>query len=53
MYWTIAEGGRQFDSDMPAFKDRLSKQDIWAVIAYVRAGLPRGLVSASHRPQGT
>jgi len=53
LYWTIAEGGRQFDSDMPAFKDRLSKQDIWAVIAYVRAGLPRRLVSASHRPQGT
>ena len=47
MYWTIAEGGRQFDSDMPAFKDRLSKEDIWAVIAYVRAGLPRTLASAS------
>ena len=42
MYWTIAEGGKQFESDMPAFKDRLPKKDIWAVIAYVRAGLPRG-----------
>lgn len=42
MYWSIAEGGRQFESDMPAFKDRLSKKDMWAVIAYVRAGLPRG-----------
>jgi mono/diheme cytochrome c family protein len=41
MYWSIAEGGRQFESDMPAFKDKLSKKDIWAVIAYVRAGLPR------------
>lgn len=41
MYWSIAEGGRQFESDMPAFKDRLSKKDIWAIIAYVRAGLPR------------
>ena len=40
-YWSIAEGGRQFESDMPAFKDRLSKEDIWAVTAYVRAGLPR------------
>jgi len=47
MYWTIAEGGRQFESDMPAFKDRLSKQDIWAVIAYVRAGLPRSSVSVT------
>lgn len=41
MYWTIAEGGRQFESDMPAFKDRLSKKDIWALSAYIRAGLPR------------
>lgn len=41
MYWSIAEGGRQFESDMPAFRRRLSKSDTWAVIAYVRAGLPR------------
>ena len=41
MYWSIAEGGRQFDSDMPAFKSTLSKKDIWSVIAYVRAGMPR------------
>jgi mono/diheme cytochrome c family protein len=40
MYWTIAEGGRSFESDMPAFKGSLSKQDIWSVIAYIRAGLP-------------
>jgi mono/diheme cytochrome c family protein len=26
---------------MPAFKDKLSRKDMWAVIAYVRAGLPR------------
>lgn len=42
MYWGIAEGGREFDSDMPAFKNTLSKKDIWAVIAYIRIGLPRG-----------
>jgi mono/diheme cytochrome c family protein len=41
MYWAIAEGGREFESDMPAFKRTLSKRDIWAVIAYIRAGLPR------------
>lgn len=41
MYWTISEGGRQFESDMPVFKDKLAKKDIWALIAYVRAGLPR------------
>jgi mono/diheme cytochrome c family protein len=41
MYWTIAEGGRQFESDMPAFNKTLSKSDSWAVIAYLRAGMPR------------
>jgi len=41
MYWTVAEGGRQFESDMPAFKGTLSKQDMWSVIAYVRSGMPR------------
>jgi mono/diheme cytochrome c family protein len=41
MYWSIAEGGRQFESDMPAFKEKLSREDTWAVIAYIRAGLPR------------
>ncbi|WP_296710938.1 cytochrome c [Rhodoblastus sp.] len=41
IYWTIAEGGTQFRSAMPAFKDGLAKDDIWAVIAYIRARLPQ------------
>jgi hypothetical protein len=41
MYWTVAEGGAQFGSAMPAFKDALSKDDIWAVIAYRGAALRR------------
>jgi mono/diheme cytochrome c family protein len=41
MYWTVAEGGTQFGTAMPAFKDGLSKDDIWAVIAYVQAQLPQ------------
>ena len=41
MYWAVAEGGKDFESEMPTFKDRLSTKDMWAVIAYVRAGLPR------------
>lgn len=41
MYWTIAEGGAEFGSAMPAFKDALPKDDIWAVIAYIQAQLPR------------
>ena len=41
MYWSIAEGGQPFGSDMPVFKDKLPKNDIWALIAYIRDGLPR------------
>jgi mono/diheme cytochrome c family protein len=40
MYWAVAEGGQSFQSEMPPFKGRLNQKDIWAVIAYVRAGLP-------------
>jgi mono/diheme cytochrome c family protein len=39
-YWAIAEGGADFQSDMPAFKKRLPSKDIWAVIAYIQAGMP-------------
>lgn len=41
MYWTVAEGGAQFKTAMPAFKDTLSADDIWAVIAYIQARLPQ------------
>lgn len=41
MYWSIAEGGRAFESDMPQFKRTLSRSDLWSVIAYIRAGFPR------------
>jgi mono/diheme cytochrome c family protein len=41
IYWSIAEGGSAFDSDMPSFKETLSDQEIWMLTAYVRAGLPR------------
>lgn len=41
LYWTIAEGGNRFDSEMPAFKQSMSRKDIWAVVAYLRAGMPR------------
>jgi len=41
MYWTIAEGGAQFGTAMPAFKNALSSDDIWAVTAYIQARLPQ------------
>ena len=40
MYWTVAEGGATVGTAMPAFKARLSKDDIWAAIAYIQARLP-------------
>jgi mono/diheme cytochrome c family protein len=40
IYWSIAEGGRAFDSEMPAFKRSLSKRDIWSVTEYIQAGMP-------------
>lgn len=38
--WSIAEGGARFESEMPAFKQTLSRRDIWSVTAYLRAGMP-------------
>jgi mono/diheme cytochrome c family protein len=41
MYWSIAEGGEAFGSEMPAYKHHLAEKDIWSIIAYVRAGYPQ------------
>lgn len=40
IYWTTAEGGIQLGTAMPAYKDLLSREDIWAVSAYIQAKLP-------------
>ena len=40
IYWSIAEGGAAFQSEMPAYKQSLSREDIWALTAYLRAGMP-------------
>jgi len=38
LYWRIAEGGSsEFGTTMPSWKGSLSEEDIWAVIAYIRA----------------
>ena len=42
LLWSISEGGRQFDTEMPAFKGTLSREEIWKVIAFMRAGFPAG-----------
>jgi len=40
MYWSIAEGGSQFGTAMPAFRGGLSKEETWAVTAFIQAHLP-------------
>jgi len=38
LFWTIAEGGAQFGSNMPAYKKPvLSDEQIWQIITYMRA----------------
>jgi mono/diheme cytochrome c family protein len=41
LLWTISDGGKQFNSEMPAFHDVISRDDIWRIIAYMRAGFPQ------------
>jgi mono/diheme cytochrome c family protein len=45
LVWSISEGGKQFASAMPAFKESLSREEIWQIIAYMRAGFPSDTVA--------
>jgi cytochrome c553 len=40
LLWAIAEGGQPFGSSMPAFQDALSREQIWQIVTYMRAGFP-------------
>ena len=40
LLWSISEGGKQFGTAMPAFKNTLSQKQIWQIVAYLRAGFP-------------
>ena len=40
LLWSIAEGGKEFGTAMPAFKDVLARDDIWKIVTYMRAGFP-------------
>ena len=40
LLWSIAEGGKQFGTAMPAYKNRLSHEQIFQIVAYLRAGFP-------------
>lgn len=45
LMWSIAEGGKAFGTAMPVFKDALSQEERWKIIAYMRAGFPPGTKS--------
>ena len=40
LLWSISEGGAQFGTEMPAYKDMLTDQEIWQIVTYMRAGFP-------------
>lgn len=42
LLWTISEGGIQFGTAMPAFRERLSTEEIWKIVTYMRVGFPKG-----------
>lgn len=42
MLWSISDGGEAFGTAMPAFKDVLTKDEIWKIVTYMRAGFPAG-----------
>jgi mono/diheme cytochrome c family protein len=39
LYWTVAEGGVPIQTEMPAFKQALTQEEIWSVILYIQEGL--------------
>jgi mono/diheme cytochrome c family protein len=40
MLWSISDGGAAFGTAMPAYKDVLTKDEIWKIVTYMRAGFP-------------
>lgn len=40
LLWTISEGGVQFGTEMPAYKEMLAERQIWQIVNYMRAGFP-------------
>ena len=40
MLWSISDGGAAFGTALPAYKDVLTKDEIWKIVTYMRAGFP-------------
>lgn len=53
LLWSISEGGKPFGSAMPAFKTELSQDEIWQIVAYLRAGFPAIEEEGARKKSGT
>ena len=40
LLWAVSDGGALFGTSMPAFRETLAQDDIWKIIAFLRAGFP-------------
>ena len=40
LMWTISEGGVEKQTDMPAFKAILSREEIWKIIIFMKSNFP-------------
>ena len=38
LFWTLSEGGQQFNTAMPAFGEQLSDKEIWQLSLYINSG---------------
>jgi hypothetical protein len=53
LLWSISEGGKPFDTAMPAFKKDLTQEQIWQIVAYLRAGFPAIEDEGAPKPKDT
>ncbi len=58
LFWRVNEGGAAFETGMPAFKEKLTEEEIWDAINYVRAlgagtAMPaeNGMGGAAYNPE--
>lgn len=53
LLWSVSEGSKQFDTAMPAFKNVLTEEQIWQIVAYLRAGFPAIEDEGTHVESGS
>jgi mono/diheme cytochrome c family protein len=51
MLWSIADGGNAFGSPMPAFGETLSRDQIWKIVIFLRAGFPDNAAPLKGQPK--